>query len=437
MVTREKLFRWITIFIILAFVLELVLIGFQGGGGVQPTATPTPTPEPGFEGVGAGSARALRLGSDVLVECEGATREAVEAVRRVPGVTLALLSPGGQVVSARLNATLNESEFRAAVGLVEDALWPACDPRPFRSADLTLDGSVNVTHPATNASRSYSQRTLSLLFQQLGQRGVVGWITPQAELNESISVAVIVRLNPGEQPFAFVQEERPDFTPLSARSARLDARVEALQDEGIARVEVAWERRAVDVAALEAAANRSLGGAGARASLDARHTILYALEADEPGANQTRQALANLSFVENVNSRNDSVILFVGEDFTARAAALAEILARVPGAQAARVSFPASDLSLAFNFTPGVGFDGAVAALEALVPGPVDARRGAEASFVNASEARAVLGVGRVPARFPALMLGTANVSDIITLNVVASARGKRLTGLAGEQSLG
>lgn len=433
MVSRKDLFKWGTITIIVLFFIEMFFVVMYTPRSEE-NATPSPTPtSEGFSGVGAGSARVLSLGSDVLAECENATAAAQDAVRAVPGVTFALLSAGG-VISARLNSSLEEQGMQNAISDVEDALWDHCEPRVYRRAGLSVEDVVNATNPLNNQSRIYNQRTLSGLFAQAGYRGVEGWVSPQSKVNESVGVALVVRLDPGNEPFVFIQEERPVFDTLQARPALVQVNVESLLQEGTAKAKVPWEKRGLNSTQLERQVAEALNGSRASASYDVKDQFSYSIAANDSAWNSTRAALGNLSFARGTSARTDSIIVQVDSNFTDKAEVVSAVLARVQNASAEMLSFPEADLSVEFNFTTELGFGGAMAAVGLLVPAQVEGLRLADVSFSNATDAKHALGVGALPAQFQAYVLGSAKEGDSITLDALATAKGKRLVSLGGRQ---
>jgi len=433
MVSRSLIYKIFAVIIIVSFLTGLFVVMMSSSSNQQGNGTPTPTPTvqaEEFAGVGTGTARVLKFGPELLVECENASREAADAVRNVPGVTLSLLS-SGKAINARLNASLNGSDFQQVADQVENALWDYCEPSIYRNAELILEGTVNLTNPTNNQTRIYNQRTLSTVFQQAGFKGVAGWVTLQAELNETVGVAVIVQLQAEETPFAFVQEERPVFESLQARTGVLEAKVEELKNEGMASVRVPWEARDLNTSALEA----ELGSENltATASYSAKDFFYYNISTNESGWNETREAIGNLSFVTNVNAREDLLVIFVDSNYTDQKAALAEIKSNVAGAKEELIEFPTSELTLTFSFSGS--FDSALASLEPNLPGVLEAaKRKGSASIVNVSAAREALGVGKLPELFEALVNGSAQTGETVNMSIFASARGKRIVSIQGEQ---
>ena len=97
---KQKILQYLTIFIIIAFVGEIFIIGF--GAYNDNTATPTPTPTVSartFSGTGTAAIRVTKLTSQFIAECNTTDNTILDKVKNTAGVEAATYETAGIIFS--------------------------------------------------------------------------------------------------------------------------------------------------------------------------------------------------------------------------------------------------------------------------------------------------------------------------------------------------
>ncbi len=141
---KQKILQYITVFIIIAFVGEIFIIGFGGAGDDAATATPTPAVSMRtFAGSGDAAIRVTKLTSQFLAECNTTDETILDRVKNTAGVESAIYETSG-ILFSTLPAFENDTAI--VTTSVASVLEDSCEGfMLYRFAYVLPQGSVNVT----------------------------------------------------------------------------------------------------------------------------------------------------------------------------------------------------------------------------------------------------------------------------------------------------
>lgn len=175
---KQDILQYLTIFIIIAFVGEIFILGF--GSGNNSTATPTPTPAVSartFSGVGNAAIRVTKLTGQFIAECNTTDETILDKVKNTTGVESAIYEKTG-ILFSTLPALENDTSI--VTSNVAAVLEDSCEGFTlYRFAYVLPKGSVqlngtqktgNVT--ANNTITTVTNYTLLSYSQLVSSPGV-------------------------------------------------------------------------------------------------------------------------------------------------------------------------------------------------------------------------------------------------------------------------
>ncbi len=219
---RQTVFRWFTIGIIAAFVLELFVVVMYSGTTNQVTPTPTPTPaasvSSSFTGLGAAAARVTAFGTQALIKCAGADARAEGIVARHPEFQNVLRFK--DLLQADVNASLSAEKFANASAQLEAELAPVCPGALVgRQAFIEFTSSqVNLISPSGGSNATLYARDLANYYTLAYRTLPFAYVRPATGVNDSIRVRVQASLTNGlpnaQNGDRVFTEEQPTPTSL-------------------------------------------------------------------------------------------------------------------------------------------------------------------------------------------------------------------------------
>jgi hypothetical protein len=181
---KQDILRYITIFIIIAFVGEIFLLGFRSGGEATPTPTPAAVSRT-FTGTGGAPIRIARLTSQFLAECNTTDETVLDKVKGTGGVESATYETSG-IVFSTIPALENDTAIvtAAVASRLEDscegfALYRFAYVLPRGSVELTgtqKTGNVTVKN-ATATATNYSLLSSAQLLSSPGVQALIDYRT--------------------------------------------------------------------------------------------------------------------------------------------------------------------------------------------------------------------------------------------------------------------
>jgi len=140
---KQDILRYLTIFIIIAFVGEIFIIGFGGYRDAEETATPTPTVAARtFAGTGIAAIKVTKLTSQFIAECNTTDDSILDKVKNTAGVESAIYEKTGIVFSV-LPALENDTAI--VTGKVAAVLEDSCEGFTlYRFAYVLPQGTVQL-----------------------------------------------------------------------------------------------------------------------------------------------------------------------------------------------------------------------------------------------------------------------------------------------------
>lgn len=357
---KTSLLRYFTIALIALFILEILFIGIQQGGG---TPTPVPTPSPtiapveAFDGTALAEAEVAGLGDELLVRCNSST--AADAIRGIEGVSGISADPGSALFDVSLyRGTDALAVSRSLYGL----LGESCELSVLRFSFLSFNGSVDFTS-ADNKTRSIPARALDCFTDRTGR--CFAFVNPATREGEKVEVSMFLRLVNNRIERLLVQQQQTSLS--SFKQIQATGRVVSLGNTTTAFAQVEWNERNLNSSDVEASvypANITEFNYFPDSSI-----TLPALD------NETAQKLQNLSFVRLVSPRGNSTLLFVEDNFTDEEAVISAL--RDAGVNATP-EFPASKFSVSFEVSNVSNFSYIAPSLETVLNSSVELRRQAE-----------------------------------------------------------
>ena len=205
---KKNWLRYFTIFMILAFVGEIVVIGigFNKADGGR-SVTPTPYAAKIFSGQGTVSARVVSLSSQFLANCNTSNASAaLESVRAIKGVQTAVFDQAGLIFA--LNKTGDANDSQRAIGLAFDAIQEKCEDgfTLYRIGYTVPEAQVTVTNQS-GESLNVSNYTIQSYAQSVSIPGIPTLLDFRHKENDSAPVALSIETI-NSQPRRVVAEEQ-------------------------------------------------------------------------------------------------------------------------------------------------------------------------------------------------------------------------------------
>ena|GEM_PF-1799949 len=158
---KQDILRYLTIFIIIAFVGEIFILSFGGNGNTEATPTPTPTVTPRtFSGTGNAVIKVTKLTSQFMAECNTTDANILDKVKNAAGVESATYENSG-IVFSTLPALENDTAIVTAN--VASILEESCEGfNLYRFGYVLPQGSVELTGTQKTGNATVNNTTVIL-----------------------------------------------------------------------------------------------------------------------------------------------------------------------------------------------------------------------------------------------------------------------------------
>ena len=184
---KQDILRYLTIFIIIAFVGEIFILGFRSGGEV---ATPTPVASTRtFAGTGDAAIKVTKLTNQFLVECNTTDETVLDRVRNIAGVESATYETAGIVFAT---TPVLENETAIVTANVATVLEDSCEGFAFyRLAyvlpqnNVSLTGTQKTGNVTVNTTVTITNYTLLSYSQLVSSPGVQALVDYRTSLNST------------------------------------------------------------------------------------------------------------------------------------------------------------------------------------------------------------------------------------------------------------
>jgi len=417
---REKLMRWGVIAIIALFVIEMFIVIMYPTHETQQQQQQERPKE--FSGLGRAKARIVSFTADVYVVCNATSNDAPrligEAVNQSPAIAVSSIEEG-QMYYLSL-ASANQSNAQT-ISTMKQALATACSSEPV----VLRQANIQFTEPLTVVNPENTSQTLTLSVYSL-REGAKAFVTDEnAVEGDEITFTASARIL-GTTVLQLLAQQSDEATQgqVEQKSGMIAVHVVRLEGKGMAVKQFPWEERNnVSTDAIEA--NLS----AFNATVDYRKSNVI----ETPAANESElAALGNLSFVEQVQSKENSVLLQVAENYTNKQAAMTAI-ASVLNTSEENLGFYTSNAIISFYFNETTNFTQLTEELKQALGSSAIVKRMGIVSPTNRTAASNELGFD-VPAEFEALLSSATNASETTIVYVNALVQDGAVVALTAEE---